>query len=383
MRESPIYMDYQATTPLDPRVRESMEPYWMESFGNPHSEGHNFGWEARRAVETARGQVADIIGADDDEIFFVSGATESCNIALRGVAATAGKRQRIVTVETEHPAVLETVQWLDRNGFDIQVLPVTDTGLLDISVLENVLNEQTLLVSVMLANNEIGVIQPLARIAELCQSVGAFLHTDATQAVGRIAVNVDELGVDLLSLSGHKIYGPNGVGALYVRKRSDLCLEPIMTGGSQEQGVRPGTVATPLVVGLGAACEIADTEWESDALRLCGLTENLVSEMKKDFPSLRVFGDMENRIPGNFNFGLPGILAERLVEAVSHRIAISTGAACSTGSPEPSRVLMALNIDREIASCGVRISLGRFTTTEHVEVAKVTLRDALVEMRRD
>ena len=381
MREPPIYMDYQATTPLDPRVREAMEPYWIENFGNPHSEGHSFGWEARRAVETARGQVADIIGADDDEIFFVSGATESCNIALRGVAATASKRQGIVTVATEHPAVLETVQWLGHSGFDIQILPVTNAGLLDISTLESVLNEQTLLVSVMLANNEIGVIQPLAQIAELCQSVGAFLHTDATQAVGRIALNVDELGVDLLSLSGHKIYGPNGVGVLYVRKRSDLRLEPIMTGGSQERGVRPGTVATPLVVGLGAACEVADVEWESDALRLYGLTESLVSEMKKDFPSLHVFGDMKNRIPGNLNFGLPGILAERLVKAVSHRIAISTGAACSTGSPEPSRVLMALNVDREIASCGVRISLGRFTTMEHVKVASTALRDALTAMR--
>ena len=381
MRESPIYMDYQATTPLDPRVREAMEPYWTENFGNPHSEGHSFGWEARRAVETARGQVADLLGADDDEIFFVSGATESCNIALRGVAATASKRQRIITVTTEHPAVLETVHWLGRSGFDIQVLPVMDTGLLDILTLESVLNEQTLLVSVMLANNEIGVVQPLARIAELCQSVGAFLHTDATQAVGRIEVNVDELGVDLLSLSGHKIYGPNGVGALYVRKRSDLRLEPVMTGGSQERGVCPGTVATPLVAGLGMACEIADAECESDALRLFGLTKRLISKMKEDFPDLHVFGDMENRIPGNLSLGLPGILAERLVEAVSGQIAISTGAACSTGSPEPSRVLMALNIDREVASCGVRISLGRFTTTEHVEVASVALRDALTAMR--
>ena len=381
MREFPIYMDYQATTPLDSRVLEAMEPYWKENFGNPHSEGHNFGWEARRAVETARGQVADLLSADDDEIFFVSGATESCNIALRGVVATADKRQRIITVATEHPAVLETVQWLGRRGFDVQVLPVMDTGLLDISTLESVLNEQTLLVSVMLANNEIGVIQPLARIAELCQSVGAFLHTDATQAVGRIEVNVDELGVDLLSLSGHKIYGPNGVGALYVRERSDLCLEPVMTGGSQERGVRPGTVATPLVVGLGEACEIAAAEWESDALRLCDLTKHLILEMMEDFPSLHVFGDMKSRIPGNLNIGLPGILAERLVEAVSDQIAISTGAACSTGSPEPSRVLMALNVDREIASCGVRISLGRFTTTEHIKVANTALRDALEAMR--
>ena len=381
MRQFPIYMDYQATTPLDPRVREAIEPYWTENFGNPHSVGHNFGWEARQAVDTARGQVADLVSADDDEIFFVSGATESCNIALRGVAARASERRQIVTVSTEHPAVLETVQWLGRHGFDVKVLPVMDNGLLDVSTLERVLSERTLLVSIMLANNEIGVVQPLAQIAKLCQSVGAFLHTDATQAVGRIEVNVDELEVDLLSLSGHKIYGPNGVGALYIRKRSDLHLEPVMTGGSQERGMRPGTVATPLVVGLGVACEIAKVEWRSDALRLCGLTKRLVSKITDDFPSLRVFGDIKNRIPGNLNVGLPGILAERLVSAVSDRIAISTGAACSTGSPEPSRVLMALNIGPEIASCGVRISLGRFTTAEHVEIASIALRDALTAMK--
>ena len=333
MPDLPIYLDYQATTPLDPRVRDTMAPYWTDTFGNPHSEGHRFGWEAREAVEIARGQVAELIGADDDEIVFVSGATESCNLALRGTAATASERRQVVTVATEHPAVLETIQWLGRHGFGVKVLPVMDNGLLELSILENVLSDQTLLVSVMLANNEIGVIQPLAEIAALCRSVGAILHTDATQAIGRIKVDVDELGVDLLSLSGHKIYGPNGVGALYVRNRPALRVEPILTGGSQERGMRPGTIATPLVVGLGEACTITNAEWYTDAHRLSGLTGRLQSKMGEDFPNLRTFGHPERRIPGNLNMGVPGILAERLVEAVSDQVAISTGAACSTGSP--------------------------------------------------
>ena len=374
----PVYMDYQATTPLDPRVRQAMAPYWSERFGNPHSQGHRFGWEARQAVERARGQVADLIGADDDEIVFVSGATESCNLAIRGVAgASVGKRRQIVTVATEHPAVLKTVQALGCNGFDINVLPVMGNGLLDVSCLEEVLSEHTLLVSVMLANNEIGVIQPIQEIAAMCRAVGTILHTDATQALNRIQVDVDILDVDLLSLSGHKAYGPNGIGALYVRKRPGLKLTPLLAGGTQELGLRPGTLATPLVVGLGAACEIAAREWTKEAERTRCLADDLREQLINDFPQLRVFGDLKRRIPGNLCFGMPGLPAEQLVQAVSNELAISTGSACATGSPEPSRVLLALGTGPELAATGVRLSLGRFTNQEDVQRAVRALRCAL------
>ena len=371
----PIYLDYQATTPVDPRVLSAMQPYWMENFGNPHSEGHSFGWEARNAVESARSWVADFIGADDDEIVFVSGATESCNIALRGAVMGAGEeRRQVITLATEHSAVLETAHSL---GDDTVTLPVRGDGLLDLHDLESALNERTLLVSVMLVNNEIGVVQPLREISALCRRVGAVVHTDATQAAGRINIDVDELGVDLLSLSGHKTYGPNGVGALYVRNRPGLRIEPLLTGGSQERGIRPGTVPVPLVVGLGKACAIANHQLERDAQRIGNLGRRLLAELKNDFPSLRTFGSMERRAPGSLSIGVPGVPGERLVEAVSGKIAISTGAACATGSPEPSHVLLALGLEPEVAATGVRISLGRFTTDDEIDVGSDVLRRAL------
>ena len=373
----PIYMDYQATTPVDPRVLDAMIPYWTDSFGNPHSEGHRYGWDARAAVEKARGQAANLIGADDGEIVFVSGATESCNIALRGVASADAERRGILTLATEHPAVLDTVKHLGRGGFDVEILPVMEDGVADMSALEGALSDRTLLVSVMLANNEIGVVQPLAEISAMCREVGAVVHTDATQAVGRMEVDVDKLGVDLLSFSGHKIYGPKGVGALYVRDRPGLRLSPVFTGGAQERGIRPGTVAAPLVAGLGAACEIAEREWREDARRMSGLAARLYAGLVAEFPNMRLFGSAERRVPGNLNIGVPGALAERLVDAVSDTVAISTGAACSTGSPEPSHALMALGVGCETAATGVRISLGRFTTPEEVDKAGDALIGAL------
>lgn len=376
--KKPIYLDYQATTPVDPHVLSAMQPYWQEAFGNPHSEGHSFGWEAREAVETSRSQVANFIGADDEEIVFVSGATESCNLAIRGVTTDAKERRsQIITLATEHAAVLDTIRWLGNNGFEVRILPVRSDGLLDLLELESALSERTLLVSVMLTNNEIGVIQSIPEVAARCRRVGAFLHTDATQAAGRIHIDVDELGVDLLSLSGHKIYGPNGVGALYVRNRPHLRLEPVLTGGSQERGLRPGTVAVPLVVGLGRACAIASHQLQQDANRLKEMGHRLLTELKKDFPNLWTFGDMKQRAPGSLSIGIPGVLGERLVEAVSGEVAISTGAACATGSPQPSHVLVALGLQPEVAETGVRISLGRFTTDDEVESASEILRRAL------
>ena len=381
---NPIYLDYQATTPVDPRVVSAMAPYWTEEFGNPHSEGHPFGWKARQAVEFARSQVAEFIGADDDEIIFLSGATESCNLAIRGLAASdpSNRRNHIVTLATEHPAVLETALCMGRHGLMVDILRVKPDGLLDLGELRAVMSERTLLVSVMLVNNEIGVIQPIKEIAGICGEVGAFMHTDATQAAGRIKIDVDELGVDLLSLSGHKIYGPNGVGVLYLRNRPGLRLQPMLTGGSQERGLRPGTVAVPLVVGMGAACAIAGQQLQQDTKRLTELGRRLLSELKRDFPNLRTFGSMDLRVPGNLNLGIPGVPAESLVDAVASEVAISTGAACSTGSPDPSHVLIALGIDPELAATAVRISLGRFTTDDEVNAATTSLRRALKTMMR-
>ena len=380
MSGTPIYLDYQASTPLDPRVRDDMEPYWMEKYGNPHSETHCFGWEANEAVEFARGQVADLIGSDDNEIVFVSGATESCNLALRGIASASKKRNHIVTLATEHPAVLETVQWLGIQGFDIDVVPVKRDGIVDLPMLGNYLSERTLVVSVMLANNEIGVIQPVSEISDLCHAVGALMHTDATQALGRMHVDVDKLGIDLLSLSGHKLYGPNGVGVLYIRSNIQMQIDPILTGGSQERGIRPGTIATPLIVGLGKACEIACDEWSQNAVSMGEQTNHIKRALLDSFPDLVLFGHEDIRIPGNLSLGVPGVLAERLVNTISNTVAISTGSACSTGSPKPSHVLIGLGYDYEIASTGLRISTGRFTTDDQVNTAIDVIRDAINRM---
>lgn len=373
MLAAPVYLDYQATTPLDPRVADAMAPYWSTKFGNPHSDGHRFGWDARAAVTAARAEVAASIGADDEEIIFTSGATESCNLAIRGVAQAASggddQRTRIITVATEHPAVLQTVQWLGVHGFEAVVLPVDGQGLLDFAALDAVLDARTLLVSVMAVNNEIGAVQPLAEIAERCRRAGAFLHTDATQAVGRMQVDVEQLGVDLLSMSGHKVYGPNGIGALFVRARHDLRLEPLTTGGAQERGVRPGTVPVPLAVGLGAACRIAAREWRSDAPRIGALGERLLTCLRSACPALRLFGPRRERVAGSLNVGFPGLSAEEVIACVADRIAVSTGSACSSATAEPSKVLLALGLAPDVAASGVRISLGRFTTDDDVREA--------------
>ena len=373
MLTAPVYLDYQATTPLDPRVADAMAPYWSTNFGNPHSDGHRFGWDARAAVTTARAEVAASIGADDEEIIFTSGATESCNLAIRGVAQAASRgdnqRKRVITVATEHPAVLQTVQWLGMHGFEAVILPVDGQGLLDLAALDTVLDARTLLVSVMAVNNEIGAVQPLAEIAERCRRAGALLHTDATQAVGRMQVDVEQLGVDFLSMSGHKVYGPNGIGALFVRARRDLRLEPLTTGGAQERGLRPGTVPVPLAVGLGAACRIAAQEWRSDAARIGELSERLLTCLRAACPGLHLFGPRRERVAGSLNVGFPGLSAEEVMAYVADRIAISTGSACSSATAEPSKVLLALGLDPDVAATGVRISLGRFTTADDVREA--------------
>ena len=368
MNPRPIYLDYQATTPVDPEVREAMLPFLKDEFGNPHSSNHAYGWEASDAIKIARGQVAHLINADDNEIVFTSGATESCNLALRGVAgASDGKRNRIITVVTEHPAVFETVKDLGQSGYESVILPVGSDGLLDPTSLERELDERTLLVSVMAVNNEIGVLQPLDRISSLCRAAGTLFHTDATQAAGRMEIDIDAWAVDLLSLSSHKVYGPKGIGTLFVR--SGVHINPITTGGAQEYGLRPGTVPTPLVVGFGEACHLASHQWDLDRQRMYDHTKHLEAGLRKAWPDLRVFGHREQRVAGNLNVGFPGFDADNIVHIVASKIAVSTGSACASATAEPSRVLLALGFDPEIAATGIRVSLGRFTTGQHVEAA--------------
>ena len=378
MNMSPIYFDYQATTPLDPNVRSAMEPYWNEHFGNPHMVDHRYGTEAAQAIRYARSEVANLINADDEEIVFTSGATESCNLALRGVVANNKnkKRNRIITVVTEHPAVFETVKQLSNNDLETIILPVDVTGHLDLEKLEAVLDEQTLLVSVMVANNEIGTLHPIAKIAKRCRDVGAFFHTDASQAVGRISIDVEALGVDLLSFSAHKMYGPKGVGALFIR--TGVKLVPLFSGGEQEQGIRAGTLPTPNIVGFGAACNISLQNMEEDRHRIEYLTSWLFDDLKEVFPNLYLFGDSTHRLPGNLNIGFPGVSSEQVVSYLFDKIAVASGSACSSEKNEPSRVLLALGLDPETASTALRLSLGRFSTESEVNKALTIFKDMKV-----
>ncbi len=345
-----------------------MLPFLNDQFGNPHSNGHAYGWKASDAVKESRVQVAQLINADDNEVVFTSGATESCNLALRGVArASDEKRNKLITVATEHPAVLETVEDLGHSGYEAVILPVEPDGLLKLANLERELDERTLLVSVMAVNNEIGVLQPLTEIAERCRAVGALFHTDATQAAGRTGIDVDAWKVDLLSLSAHKVYGPKGIGALFVR--SGVHIKPIATGGGQELGLRPGTIPPALAVGFGEACELAWVEGSHDTRHIITLTRRLHDYLLQDCPNLYLFGHPEKRVAGNLNIGFPGTSADVVVHNVADQIAISTGSACASATSEPSRVLLALGFNREVASMGVRISLGRFTTSQDIETA--------------
>jgi len=371
----PIYLDNQSTTPVDPRVLEAMLPYFSEHYGNPHSTSHAYGRIAAEAIENARGEVAALIHADPREIVFTSGATEANNLAIKGAAHFARAhpqngqlRDHIVALQTEHKCVVESCGELEREGFSVTYLPVEADGLLSLAVLEGALSERTLLVSVMAAHNEIGVIQPLAEIGALCRSRGAVFHTDAAQAFGKIQLDVEAMKIDLLSISGHKIYGPKGVGALYIRRRPRVRLSPLIDGGGQERGLRSGTLPTPLCVGLGRAATIAGAEMAEEAQRLCRLRDGLLRNLSRRVAGLRVNGDLERRLPGSLNLSFPEIPALTLIEAVPS-IAISTGSACTSASVEPSYVLRALGLSDALANASIRIGLGRFTTTAETDFA--------------
>jgi cysteine desulfurase len=379
-----IYLDNQATTPTDPRVRDAMLPMLDKSFvGNPHSE-HFVGRRAATAVEEARTKVAALIGARPQEIVFTSGATEANNLALQGVARSPHRHgNHIIACATEHRSVLETANYLARNGFCVDILPVGPNGLLDIAILEAAITEQTCLVSIMMANNEIGVLQPIEDIATLCQSRAIVFHTDAAQAAGKVAIDVSASGVDLMSLSGHKIYAPIGVGALYVSEESLIVPEPLFWGGGQERGFRSGTISPSLCVAFGTACAIARDELEQDAQAAAMLSNTFLELVLAHCPYARVNGDRKRRLPGNLSITFPGCDADRIVGALQPDIALSTNAACSAGVLQPSHVLLAMGLSESDAASTLRIGFGRFNTPAEVEIAAERLARLVGRIRED
>jgi cysteine desulfurase len=379
----PIYLDYHATTPCDPRVVDAMAPYLFEEFGNPASRTHAYGWRSEEAVERARGQVARLIGATAREVVFTSGATEANNLALFGVArASRARGDHIVVGASEHRAVLDPCRALEKEGFRLTRVRVDSQGRIDLDALRRALRPGTLLVSVMHANNEIGVVQRLGEIAALAHEHGAAFHTDAAQSVGKVAVDVAEIGADLLSLSGHKLCGPKGIGALYVRRRAPrIELKPILYGGAHERGLRSGTVPVPLCVGLGRACEIAGEEMEEESRRVSALRARLWGHLARAVGSVRLNGDPEQRVPGNLNVTFPGVEANALLLALPD-VALSTGSACTSGSPEPSHVLLAIGLRREEALCAIRIGIGRFTTEEEIDRAAARITEEVTRLGR-
>ena len=367
--DQPIYLDYQATTPMDPRVLEAMMPYFTHKFGNSGSRSHAYGWEAEEGTEKARAQVAKLIGADEKEVIFTSGATESNNLAIRGVAEFyKDRKNHIITTVTEHKCVLDTCRHLEQQGFEVTYLPVQQDGLLDLDVLRAAITDKTVLVSVIAVNNEIGVIQPLAEIGKICREKKVFFHTVAAQAAGKIALDVEALNVDLMSISGHKIYGPKGIGALYVRRKPRVRLVPMIVGGGQERGFRSGTLPTPLCVGLGEAAEICLKEMDAEATRLKKLQERMLSGLRAKLTDIVVNGDLEQRIPGNLNISFAYVEGESLMMGIKN-LAVSSGSACTSASLEPSYVLRALGVEEEMAHTSLRIGLGRFTTEHEVDTA--------------
>jgi cysteine desulfurase len=372
----PVYLDNQATTRCDPRVVDAMLPFFTERYGNPHSVEHKMGQDADAAVEAARAQVAALVGAASNEIIFTSGATESNNIAIKGAARFAARmdkdRRRVVTVATEHKCVLESVTDLAEEGFEPIFLPVGPDGLLDRDSLREVLTTPTLLVSVMAVNNEIGVIQDIPVLAAIAKDAGALFHTDIAQATGKIALDLDRWRVDLASISGHKIYGPKGVGALYVRRRPRVRLHPLFSGGGQERGLRSGTLPAPLIVGLGKACHVAQAEMADEVPRIAGLRTRLLDQLSAALPGIRINGSMESRIPGNLNITFPAVPAAELM-ARAPELCVSTGSACSSAEVEPSYVLRALGLTDDEASRTLRFGIGRFTSPADIDYAASVL----------
>ena len=378
MTPRPIYLDHHATTPLDGAVLEAMMPYLTDKFGNASSRTHAYGWEAEEAVHQAREQVAALINARPEEIVFTSGATESDNLALKGVARAYRERgNHIITTTTEHRAILDACEALGAEGFDVTYVPVDSGGLVDPEDVRRAITPRTILISVMYVNAEIGTIGPLADVGAVAKERGVLFHSDAVQGVGKIPCNVDDLGVDLMSISAHKIYGPKGVGALYVRKTHPerIRLHPMIDGGGQERGLRSGTANVPGIVGLGKACEVCQEQWEPEAIRLRGLRHRLHEGLMARIDDIHLNGHPEPRLPGNLNLSFVSVQGESLLLIMQHVAALSAGSACSSGSNEPSYVLRAIGVDDILANASIRFGLGRTTTAEDIDIVI----DALVE----
>lgn len=376
----PIYMDYSATTPIDPRVVDKMLPYLREQFGNPASRSHSFGWAAEQAVEEAREEVAKLVNADPREIVWTSGATESNNLAIKGAAHFyQGKGKHLITVKTEHKAVLDTMRELEREGFEVTYLDVKDDGLLDLDVLKAALRADTILVSVMAVNNEIGVIQDIAAIGEICREKGIIFHVDAAQATGKMPIDLAALKVDLMSFSAHKTYGPKGIGALYVRRKPRIRIEAQIHGGGHERGMRSGTLATHQIVGMGEAFRLAREEMATENERVRMLRDRLqrgLSEMEEVY----VNGDLERRVPHNLNISFNFVEGESLIMAIKD-VAVSSGSACTSASLEPSYVLRALGRNDELAHSSIRFTVGRFTTEQEVDYVIDLLKNKIGKLR--
>ena len=379
----PLYLDYHATTPVDPRVLADMLPFFSERFGNPHSRQHAWGWDAEAAVEQARAQVAALINASPRELVFTSGASESNNLALKGaVERQRGGRNQIVTVATEHKSVLDTCARLAQSGFDVTILGVRPDGLIDLDALGRAVTERTALVSVMAANNEVGTLQPLADIGAVAAARGALFHTDAAQGAGKIPLDVSAMHIDLLSLTAHKFYGPKGVGALFIRRRKPrISVEPQIHGGGQEAGLRSGTLNVPGIVGLGRAAEICRLEMETESRRLAGLRDRLLDGLRAHAGNLRVNGTMAQRLPHNLHVSFPGVEGEALLMALGD-LAVSTGSACSSGSQAPSHVLKAIDAVGDDAGASIRFGLGRPTTEADVDFAIERVGAVVSSLRR-
>ncbi|MBQ4875540.1 MAG: IscS subfamily cysteine desulfurase [Rickettsiaceae bacterium H1] len=376
----PIFLDYQSTTRTDPRVLDEMMPYFSE-FSNPHSRSHSFGWNAEEVVENARREIAKVINANSKDIIFTSGATESNNLAIKGCMEFYRKsKDHIITVATEHKCVLDSCRHLEEKGFKVTYLPVSSNGIIDLDELEDTITEKTNLVSVMAVNNEIGVIQPLKEVGEICQKYGVFFHTDAAQGYGKIPIDVDEMNISLLSISGHKIYAPMGVGALYVRRRPRVRIQPLINGGGQERGMRSGTVPTALAVGLGKAAEICFSEMEEEKARLTEMKDFFLMKIKKGVGDILVNGDLKQRWPGNLNISFPYVEGESIIMAIK-QLAVSSGSACTSASLEPSYVLRSLGVDEDLAHSSIRFGFGRFTTKEEVIFASELISSKIRKLR--
>ncbi|MGR5064290.1 IscS subfamily cysteine desulfurase [Photobacterium sp. DNB22_13_2] len=378
----PIYFDYSATCPVDPRVAEKMmQCMTMDgNFGNPASRSHRFGWQAEEAVDTAREQIAELLNADPREIIFTSGATESDNLAIKGAAHFYGKKgKHVITCKTEHKAVLDPCRQLEREGYEVTYLEPEENGLIDMAKLRDAMREDTVLVSIMHVNNEIGVIQDIAAIGELCREKKVIFHVDAAQSAGKLPIDVQEMKIDLISLSAHKIYGPKGIGALYVRRKPRIRLEAQMHGGGHERGFRSGTLATHQIVGMGEACHIAKVEMDKDYQHALALRERMLKGLE-GLEAMTINGDLDQRVPNNLNISFAFVEGESLLMALKD-LAVSSGSACTSASLEPSYVLRALGLNDELAHSSIRFSFGRFTTEEEVDYAVSQIRGAVEKLR--